>query len=223
MPTATAPSRDICRVCRSAAAFPWLGVVADRRVYWRCGVCAATLLDPRQFPTPAAEAAEYRLHRNDPNDLGYRRFLGRLAEPLSAALPAGSRGLDFGCGPGPALAAMLREAGHTVALYDPVFFPDPAPLEDAYDFVTATEVVEHLHRPAEAFDLFDRLLRPGGSLGLTTGFQTDDARFPDWHYRRDATHVTFYRSETLRHVAATRDYAYAEPSKDVAILRKPGG
>lgn len=223
MPTPPAPFETPCRVCRSPAAFPWLGVLADRRVYWRCGVCAATLLDPRQFPTRAEEAAEYRLHRNDPDDPGYRRFLARLADPLAEALPVGARGLDFGCGPGPALAALLGEAGHRVALYDPVFFPDPAPLGRVYDFVTATEVVEHLHRPADTFDLFDRLLRPGGLLGLMTGFQTDDARFPDWRYRRDPTHVTFYRSETLRHIATARGYDYAEPRKDVAILRKPGG
>ena len=65
------------------------------------------------------------------NDAGYRRFLSKLADPLMARLAPGARGLDYGCGPGPALAAMLREAGHEVALYDPFFAPDPAPLSGA--------------------------------------------------------------------------------------------
>jgi 2-polyprenyl-3-methyl-5-hydroxy-6-metoxy-1,4-benzoquinol methylase len=139
-----------------------------------------------------------------------------------AALPAGARGLDFGCGPGSALAAMLGEAGFSVALYDPLFAPDRAPLDAAYDFVTATEVLEHLHRPAETLDLLDRLVRPGGWLGVMTGFQTDDARFADWHYRRDATHVTFYRADTLAYLARQRGYDCTIPGKDVALWRKPG-
>ena len=43
------------------------------------------------------------------------RFLGRLAEPLVERLDPGASGLDFGCGPGPALAAMLTRRGYTVA------------------------------------------------------------------------------------------------------------
>jgi hypothetical protein len=35
-------------------------------------------------------------------------------------------------------------------------------------------------------------------LGIMTRFQTDDARFAGWHYRRDPTHVVFYRAETMQ-------------------------
>ena len=52
--------------------------------------------------------------------------------------------------PVPALAAMLTEAGHRMALYDPFFAPDPAPLA-VYDFVTCTEAAEHFHHPAAEF------------------------------------------------------------------------
>ena len=38
-----------------------------------------------------------------------------------------------------------------------------------------------------------RLVRPGGWLAVMTCFQTDDARFAGWHYRKDPTHVVFYR------------------------------
>ncbi len=82
--------------------------------------------------------AHYLHHENHLDDPGYRRFLSKLADPLLARLPAGSKGLDYGCGPGPALAAMLREAGHQVALYDPFFHPDLTPLERSYDFETCT-------------------------------------------------------------------------------------
>ena len=46
-------------------------------------------------------------------------------------------------------------------------FPDPAVLRRHYDVVTASEVIEHLRRPAAVFDQFDALLKPGGWLGLS--------------------------------------------------------
>ena len=96
------------------------------RAYARCSRCEATFVLPSHLPTPEAERAEYELHRNSADDLGYRAFLSRLAEPLLQRLTPRSQGLDYGCGPGPVLAGMLREAGHRVALYDPFFDPDTA-------------------------------------------------------------------------------------------------
>ncbi len=208
-----------CPVCRAARPLPFLSV--DERDYWRCAACESTFLDPAQRPTPEAERRHYRCHENDPDDPAYRRFLGRLADPLLARLPAGSSGLDYGCGPGPALAAMLGEAGHAVDLYDPCFHPDPAPLARRYDFVTCTETAEHFHRPAEEFDRLAGLLRPGGWLAVMTCFQTEDARFAQWHYRRDPTHVVFYRDVTMRRIAAARGLRCTIPAKDVALMHKP--
>lgn len=208
-----------CPVCRLEPALPFQRVGAS--VYWRCGRCEARFLDPAQRPTPEAERRHYLTHRNDVADPGYRRFLGRLAAPLLARLAPGAQGLDIGAGPGPALARMLEEAGHTVALYDPVFHPDPTPLDRTYDFVVCTETIEHVHEPAALFERFDALLRPGGVLGLMTCFQTDDARFARWHYRRDPTHVVFYREATLRWLAATHGWSCAIPEKDVALMVRP--
>jgi len=116
---------------------------------------------------------------------------------------------------------MLSEAGHRVSLYDPLFFPDPEPLEDLYDFITCTETIEHFHRPADEFARFDRMLRPGGWLALMTSFQTDDDHFASWHYRRDPTHVVFYRAATLCHIARQFGWSCDIPLKDVALMHKP--
>lgn len=216
----TAPGPD-CPVCMAQPCAPFMTI--DARDYWRCRQCEATFVDPSQLPQRSVEHAEYLLHRNEPHDPDYRRFLARLASPLLARLAAGSSGLDYGCGPGPALAAMLTEAGHRMAVYDPLFFDDPTALDDRYDFITCTEVVEHFHRPREEFARLGSLLKPGGCLALMTNFQTDDDAFADWHYRRDPTHVVFYRETTLRTIAASHNWRCDIPCKNVALLAKPAG
>lgn len=210
---------DLCPVCRSPDSLPFM--TAAGREYRRCPTCQARFLDPGRRPSLADERDHYLLHENDPDDPGYRRFLSKLAHPLLERLPPRSSGLDYGCGPGPALAAMLREAGHRVALYDPFFHPDAAALEGRYDFVTCTEAIEHFHRPAEELDRLTGLVRPGGWLAVMTCFQTHDEGFGDWHYRRDPTHVVFFREATFRHVAESRGWSCEIPAKDVALLRRP--
>ena len=179
------------------------------------------MLDPRQFLSADDELAHYHTHDNRVDDPGYRTFLARLATPLLELLPYGRHGLDYGSGPGPALAAMMREAGHEMTIYDPFFAPDLRVLGDRYDFITCTEVAEHFYDPAAEFDRLDAMLRPGGWLGIMTTFQTDDARFSNWHYRRDPTHVVFYRRETLQVLASDRGWSVDIPTANVAIFRKP--
>jgi SAM-dependent methyltransferase len=210
---------EACPLCRDCSPEPLLSV--GGRDYWRCTRCAVRFLDPRQYPSRAAEYTEYLRHENDPDEPGYRRFLSKLTTPLLARLAPGARGLDYGCGPGPALAAMLRAAGHEMALYDPFFHPDPQPLRQTYDFVTCTEAAEHFHRPAEEFARLMSLVRAGGWLAIMTCFQTDDALFRNWHYRQDPTHVIFYREQTLRHLSAARGWSCEVPAKDVALMRRP--
>lgn len=190
------------------------------RVYYRCHRCRGTYLSPDQLPTRDEERARYDEHRNDPEDPGYRDFLRRLARPLLRKLPEGSVGLEFGCGPGPALARILTEAGHRVSCYDPFYAPDEATLQRQYDFITATEVLEHLHTPGETLRMLDQLLRPGGYLGVMTEFLTDDSRFAGWYYRQDLTHVVFYCETTLRKIADDLGWEIEIPRKNVAIYRK---
>lgn len=207
-----------CPVCAEPADH-FLAV--DGRDYYRCEVCGARFLDPAQRPSRNVEHAHYMHHENDPGDPRYRRFLSRLADPLMVRLAPASRGLDYGCGPGPALASMLRETGHAVALYDPVFASDPSPLACTYDFVVCTEAVEHFHAPAREFARLRGLVRPGGWLAIMTCFQTEDARFSVWHYRKDPTHVVFFREGTFRYLADIWGWSCEVPVKDVVLMQRP--
>lgn len=210
--------RSACPICEGTETVFFLSV--DGVDYRRCGLCKGTFMEYRYLPEKDFERERYLLHDNDPDDSAYRRFLARLAEPLLERLPPGLRGLDYGCGPGPALAAMMEEAGHAMRLYDPFFYPDLSVLADTYDFITCTEVAEHFHNPAEEFRKLDALLRPGGLLALMTSFQEDDGAFARWHYRREPTHVVFYRAETFQCLAGRHGWTCEIPIKDVVFFQK---
>jgi SAM-dependent methyltransferase len=208
-----------CPVCDRDAGR--LFACVDGCDYYRCRICEATFLARDQLPSAQQELEEYSLHRNNPDDPVYRGFLNQLAAPLLTRLAPGAAGLDYGCGPGPALAALMRAGGHRVAFYDPFFHPDRGALGLTYDFITCTEVVEHFHHPAREFRKLDALLKPGGWLAIQTAFQTDDARFARWNYRRDPTHVVFYRPHTFECIAQRHRWEPVFPSGNVVLLRKP--
>ncbi len=197
-------------------------VEVDALRYFACEGCGLRFLDPAQRPSRRLEKQAYDLHDNDPDDPGYRRFLAVLLDPLLERLPPRRDGLDYGCGPGPALVAMMSAAGHRMAAYDPIYRPDRSALARQYDVVTCTEVAEHFHAPNAEFERLDHLLRPGAYLGVMTRFQTDDRRFANWHYRRDPTHVVFYREETMAWIASRWRWSLDLRPPGVAIFRKPG-
>ena len=208
-----------CPVCEHSTVHRFM--VCDGRHYLRCDRCQASFVAHKHLPLSEQERELYQLHNNDSDDLAYRCFLSRLSMPLLAALPPAQQGLDYGCGPGPVLARMLEEAGHHMTLYDPFFHDDQEVLGRQYDFITCTEAVEHFHQPSQEFRRLDSLLEPGGILAIMTCFQTDDARFANWHYRRDPTHVVFYREETFCFIACRFGWRCEIPCKDVVLLHKP--
>lgn len=212
-------ARDFCSVCHSGALTEFARV--GSKLYRRCGHCQATLMDPDGWLSQQDEREVYRLHDNAVDDPGYRRFLNKLAEPLLEELTPGQHGLDFGCGPGPALAVMLEEQDMDVTRYDPAFFPDDSVFRQRWDFITCTEVIEHLRDPLGVFHQLNTMLAQGGVLAVMTCFQTDDSRFINWHYRRDPTHIVFYREQTLCWLAGQLGWSLEIPRKDVALFRNP--
>lgn len=195
----------------------------SKREYHRCEQCALVWVPARSRLSAAAEKAEYDLHDNRPDDPGYRKFLSRLAIPLMERLAPNSRGLDFGCGPGPALAQMLEEAGHKVSLYDHFYFPRSDVLQQRYDFICATEVVEHLHQVGAVLTQLWSLLESGGTLGVMTKLVLDQTAFETWHYKNDPTHVCFFSRVTFDWLAGQLNAELEYTGNDVILLRKSAG
>jgi len=168
------------------------------REYLNCRTCNLVFVPPSQHLSVGDGKAYYDLHDNRPDDPGYRHFLDRLFTPLNQRLKATAHGLDFGCGPGPTLSGMLEEAGHSVALYDPYYAPDDSVLSANYDFVTLSEVIEHLAEPGLELDRLWNSLRSGGWLAIMTKRVRDPDAFKTWHYITDPTHICFFSEETFR-------------------------
>ncbi|MBI4849677.1 MAG: class I SAM-dependent methyltransferase [Nitrospirae bacterium] len=211
-------SHNICSLCRHHGAVLYHH---DRaRKYLQCKRCGLVFVPPNERLTRAEEKARYDLHRNDPYDPRYRGFLSRLAGPILERVPVGSEGLDFGCGPGPALAMMLHEKGRPMTVYDPFYAPDDAVWSRTYDFITATEVVEHLYRPGEELDRLFRVLRPGGWLGIMTKKLSDHENLHNWCYMRDPTHVCFFGLEAFEYISAYWNASLEMPGSNVFLFQK---
>ena len=177
--------------------------------YRHCLTCDLRFKDKRLHLNAAQEHERYLQHNNDVNDEGYRRFLEPLYTAVRENVPIGAHGLDFGAGPGPILTKLLRADGYTMGLYDPFFWPDLATLEQCYDFIIASEVVEHFYEPAKEFKRLIGLLKPGALLGIMTAMYHSEIEFEQWYYRRDPTHVVFYSRKTFLWIAT--NYALHPP------------
>lgn len=190
--------------------------------YYQCHQCKLIFAPPKDQPSADDEFARYETHENDPEDESYRNFLSQLFDPLSDRLESKSYGLDFGSGPGPTLSLMFEEAGYQMDIYDPFYADNKSVFDQQYDFITATEVVEHLFHPHKELDRLWNCLNPGGYLGIMTKIANADVDFfADWHYRLDLTHVTFYTKETFHWLADFWDAEIEFPADRVIIFQKP--
>jgi len=180
-----------CRLCGSSQTCLLFagGARSHNREFHHCAECDLVFVPDRFLLNPAKERARYLLHENEADDENYRAFLSRLAGEVAPLLEPGAEGLDYGCGEPPVLVMVLRERGFSAEGWDLYFAPDREPLDRTYDFVTCSETAEHFRRPLIEFERFDRLLRPGGVLGVMTKMLDDWTEFEDWHYHYDATHI----------------------------------
>lgn len=189
--------------------------------FHRCPDCALVFRDAAQHLSTGAEVARYREHLNALDDQRYLDFLDRLAAPLAERLPLGARGLDFGCGPVPAMALLLERRGFPTASWDPHFHNHASLLDATYDFVACSEVLEHIPAPRPVLATFARLLQRGGLVGIMTQFRAESRSFESWWYRRDPTHVCLYCPHTMHWIARNMNWEMELLSLGVTIFRVP--
>jgi len=191
-----------------------------RRTYLKCCECDLVFVPKRYWLSTEDEKITYDLHKNDAQDQGYRQFLSRLSTPLLKKLSPKQKGLDFGCGPGPTLSCLLEEKGHSVDLYDPFYYNNPSIFSQNYDFICATEVIEHLRDPNKEFVALFKMLNQGGWLGIMTKLVIDQQAFSQWHYIRDMTHICFYSRGTFEYLSQRFNTDLHFAGNDLILLRK---
>ena len=190
-----------------------------KRTYLRCNSCLLVFVDPDSLPTPELELAEYQLHENSLDDDGYLKYLNRLVTAITPHLTSDSMILDYGSGPCEALAHLFRNAGYKTDCYDPFFGPKTIP-ESNYDLITATESIEHFHKPATEWAQWMELLLPGGWLAIMTKRVLSAEKFANWHYKNDPTHVSFFSVETFTWLAREYQMNVIFPDKDIVLMQK---
>ncbi len=174
--------------------------------YWHCPICDLRFLDPKFRLSSDEEKSRYALHNNDIEDVGYQKFIQPLILALNDKIKIRIQlnqtpllGLDFGCGTGPIFASEIQKQNLPIHinLYDPYFHADESALNTTYDFIGATEVVEHFYQPHLEFQQLHDLLKPGGFIGIMTLLIDETIDFKNWFYRKDPTHVVFYSKMTF--------------------------
>ena len=203
-----------CPLCRSSKAKPFAS--EKSLTYFHCEDCDLRFLDSASHLSHVNEKARYDEHNNDSGDPRYRDFLRPLVQAITARMPEG-HGLDFGAGKDSPIPHMLPE-NFKITPYDPNYFPDKAALARPYDFIAASEVLEHVREPDKEMKLLRSLLKPGGLLAVMTLLYKPETDFLSWFYRRDPTHVVFYSETTVRWLKEHYQFSKLELLSDRLFL-----
>lgn len=209
-----------CKICHEKAR-PLLDKQFNHTYYY-CEACHFIFIKPDHHVSLEEEKEVYELHENSLDDEGYVTYLeGFIDEAVVPFINTG-KGLDFGSGPEPVLAALLRKRGYDIDIFDKHYAQNSEIWSKEYDFITSTEVVEHFHDPLETLEDMVSLLKPGGFLAIMTLFlQEDLTLFQDWWYRRDPTHIAFYSPKTFQEIARKLGLEVVyENGKRICVLKK---
>jgi hypothetical protein len=191
-----------------------------KRAYDQCSDCKLVFVPSEYYLSSAEEKQIYDLHQNTPNDQGYLQFLNRFIEPLKSKLTGTETGLDFGSGPTPVLASLLKNIGFRMHIYDIYYAKNESVFEKNYDFICCTEVIEHLQQPKEVLEKLLSLLSANGVLGIMTKRVINAKRFANWHYKNDPTHICFFSMDTFEWIADKYDLKLEVAGNDVVFLTK---
>jgi SAM-dependent methyltransferase len=209
-------THSICPLCQSSQTSLFL--IAENREYHLCPNCDLVFVPEKFFVSKEEEKAKYDHHQNNPQDKGYCAFLDRLLLPLQKELSSTAKGLDFGSGPGPTLSVLMKERGYEMDIYDIFYHDREEVFHKQYDFITSTEVIEHLHHPLKEIERLWSCLNEGGVLGLMSAFRVE--AFSTWYYKRDLTHIRFFTPKTFAWLASHLGATLTIPQSGVAILKK---
>ena len=186
----------------------------------KCSNCDFVFVPKIYHLSEKDEKARYDSHNNDSADDRYRNFLSQLLSPLQEKIPKNASGLDFGSGPGPTLSLMLKECGHSIELFDKFYAKNDVVFEKQYDFITASEVVEHLRQPMVELNRLMNILKSNGILAIMTQILTSQVDFSQWYYKNDPSHIGFFSVKALNYLSKKWQAELYVISERVVIFKK---
>lgn len=188
-----------CSICKKPVTQST--TLANSKQYWHCDFCLFTGLDEKFFISRDDEKSRYDLHENSIEDKGYVEFLEKFINyAITPYQDSVKTILDYGSGPKPVLAELLKRKSYQVSVYDPLYAPKEFHNE-SFDLICSTEVFEHFYNPMLEIAKIVKLLKPGGRLSVMTRFMPAVDEFRAWFYKDDKTHVSFYSLETFEYIA----------------------
>ena len=212
---------SLCKICQNKTR-----TIRDEKKnlsYYRCLSCGFVYLDDNSVIDSVSEKKQYELHNNSFESLGYvKMFKDFIEEAISPYEHNIKIALDFGCGPGPVLAELLRRKGMEVDQYDLYFSPQKVYEAKKYDLITSTEVFEHLQKPIEVLETLVQHIHDNGYIVLMTKFPPkDDTTFLNWWYKRDVTHISFFTPKSFEIMAEKVGLKMLKTINDNIVVFKP--
>lgn len=194
-------------------------------LFYHCLDCAYRFKAPSLLPEQQKERERYLEHNNSPTQKGYIDFLTYFLQ--TAVFPFCGKGqgrsaLDWGCGPSPVLADIMKSQRWEISYFDPFFQIDQKVFNQQYFLITATEVLEHLHYPLQSIKKVLSCLQPGGFFCIMTSFYPlSQGEFVNWWYTRDPSHCGFFSPPALEFLAKECNFVLLwHDNYRLAVFRK---
>jgi len=211
----------LCKICHHPTQHYF-----DTQMQWdfyHCKACGFFFKDPTHYLDATQEIKVYENHNNSFESPGYvemfENFINVTFRPYLSTIQTV---LEFGCGPGPVLAKLLKMQGLHVSTYDKFFSPEKVYENRHYDLITSTEVLEHIDDPNAIMQFFHTHLQAQGYLAIMTQFHDNTAKaFLSWWYRKDPTHICFYTPHTFEVLAQKHGFKvlYYDTKKNILLQK----
>ena len=213
---------QLCPLCASETVFEFHEDRDGR--FLRCETCHLIYKSDGDLLDLDTEKKRYELHNNDVNDPGYIHFLNKLVDPISKWVQPHHIGLDFGCGPSISIEKIFEEKDIKCDSFDPFFFPnDEFLVQESYDFLTCSEVIEHIVHSKQDLQRMISLVKVGGVLGIMTESPPEKKEFQNWWYKKDPTHIRFFSDQTFQTIAQMFSLEILYRGKSVVVYRRIHG
>ncbi len=189
-----------CQICNNETV---LIKDIDEKEYVACKNCHIIQLKKEYHINKNLEKKQYDYHNNSFENKGYVQMFENFLDFFYKYLETTEYALDFGSGPNPVLAKILKNRGfENVDYFDKFYQPKKVYEGKKYDLITSTEVFEHLTNPKNTLNLLKNHLKKDGILAVMTLFHSNKHNeFLKWWYKRDPTHITFYTPHSFEVLA----------------------